>query len=168
MEIGLITFPSADGSANTARMAEGLGFDSLAFADTQNLTPEVWGQLMLAAAATDRIQLGPGVTNPVTRDPAVTASAAIALQLASAGRAVLGIGRGDSSMAKIGRRPAAPAVLDRYLEQLRAYPSRRDGRPRRDAESSRVARRSDGRAGPDRGRGHGTQGDRDRCATGRT
>ncbi len=135
MEIGLITFPSAEGSASTARMTEGLGFDSLAFADTQNLTPEVWGQLMLAAAATDRIQLGTGVTNPVSRDPAVTASAAIGLQLASGGRAVLGIGRGDSSMAKIGRRPASPAVLDRYLGQLRAYlhgnTVDRDGTPSR-------------------------------------
>ncbi len=135
MEIGLIAFPSPDGSASTARMVEGLGFDSLAFADTQNLTPEVWGQLMLAAAATDRIQLGTGVTNPVSRDAAVTASAAIGLQLASGGRAVVGIGRGDSSMAKIGRRPASPAVLDRYLEQLRAYlhgeTVDRDGTPSR-------------------------------------
>ncbi len=41
--------------------------------------------------------------------------------MASGGRALLGIGRGDSSMAKIGRRPAPPAQLDRYLERLRAY-----------------------------------------------
>ena len=121
MQIGIVTFPTPGGSANIARAVEELGFDSLGFADTQNLTPEVWGQLMLAAAATERIELGTSVTNPVSRDAAVTASAALALQLESGGRAFCGIGRGDSSMAKIGRRPASVSVFETYLEKLRAY-----------------------------------------------
>ena len=104
-----------------AQLAEGLGFHSLVFADTQCLTPEVWSQLMLAASVTERIQIGTGVTNPVTRDPAVTASAALGLQVASGGRVVVGIGRGDSSMAKIGRRPASLEVFEVYLDQLRGY-----------------------------------------------
>jgi len=61
------------------------------------------------------------VTNPVSRDPSVTASAALGLQVASGGRVVLGIGRGDSSMAKIGRRPSPPADFELYLTRLRAY-----------------------------------------------
>jgi 5,10-methylenetetrahydromethanopterin reductase len=121
MQIGLLMFPSPTGSAGAARMAEQLGFDSLVFADTQCLTPEVWSQLMLASVATEQIEIGTGVTNPVSRDPAVTASAALGLQVESGGRAVLGIGRGDSSMAKIGRRPAPPADFELYLEQLRSY-----------------------------------------------
>ena len=121
MEMGLLMFPSPTGSAAMAQMVEQLGFSSLVFADTQCLTPEVWSQLMLAAASTDRIQIGTGVTNPVSRDAAVTASAALGLQVASGGRVVLGIGRGDSSMAKIGRRPAPPADFELYLERLRAY-----------------------------------------------
>ncbi len=135
MELGLLMFPSPNGSANMARMAEGLGFRSLVFADTQCLTPEVWSQLMLAASATERIEIGTGVTNPVSRDPSVTASAALGLQLASGGRAVLGIGRGDSSMAKIGRRPAPPDDFDLYLQRLRAYLAgeevEREGHPSR-------------------------------------
>ena len=121
MDLGLLMFPSPTGSADMARMVEGLGFRSLVFADTQCLTPEVWSQLMLAAAATERIQIGTGVTNPVSRDPAVTASAALGLQVASGGRVVVGIGRGDSSMAKIGRKPAPPADFERYVQRLRAY-----------------------------------------------
>ena len=128
-------FPSPTASADMARMVEGLGFSSLVFADTQCLTPEVWSQLMLAASATERIQIGTGVTNSVSRDSAVTASAALGLQVASGGRAVLGIGRGDSSMAKIGKRPAPLADFDLYLQQLRAYLSGeeilRDGHPSR-------------------------------------
>jgi 5,10-methylenetetrahydromethanopterin reductase len=104
-----------------AQMVESLGFDSFVFADTQCLTPEVWTHLMLVATATDRMEIGTGVTNPVSRDPAVTASAALAVQHASGGRVVVGIGRGDSSMAKIGRKPAPPSVFERYIEQLRAY-----------------------------------------------
>ena len=121
MKMGLLMFPSPTGSAAMGSMVEALGFDSIVFADTQCLTPEVWSQLMLVAGATERIEIGTGVTNPVSRDPAVTASAALGLQLASGGRVVVGIGRGDSSMAKIGRRPAPPAEFELYLERLRAY-----------------------------------------------
>ncbi len=135
MEMGLLMFPSPAGSAGMAQLVEGLGLRSLVFADTQCLTPEVWGQLMLAASATERIELGTGVTNPVSRDPAVTASAALGLQVASGGRAVLGIGRGDSSMAKIGKRPASPKHFELYLERLRGYldgtPVLREGHPSR-------------------------------------
>ena len=135
MQLGLLMFPSPGGSANSARMAEQFGFDSLVFADTQCLTPEVWAQLMLAAGATERIEIGTGVTNPVSRDPAVTASSALGLQLESGGRVVLGIGRGDSSMAKIGQKPASLEVFDRYLQRTRAYLDGetvdRDGNPSR-------------------------------------
>ena len=74
-------------------------------ADSQNLNADVWVELALAAAATERLRLGPGVTNPATRHPAVTASAAATLQEESGGRAVLGLGRGDSSLGQIGRAP---------------------------------------------------------------
>ena len=135
MDVGLLMFPNPAGSAGMGELAEGLGFQSLVLADTQCLTPEVWSQLMLVASATERIEIGTGVTNPVSRDPAVTASAALGLQVASAGRAVLGIGRGDSSMAKIGKRPAPPDDFELYLERLRAYLAGeeilRDGHPSR-------------------------------------
>ena len=121
MQIGLLTFTSPGGTAAMARNAEERGFDSMVYADTQNLTPEVWSQLMLAAGATERIELGTGVTNPVSRDAAVTASAALGLQVESGGRVVLGIGRGDSSMAKIGRKPAPPGDFETYITRLRAY-----------------------------------------------
>ena len=121
MKLGLLLFPTPRGSAQLARMAEGLGFDSLVFADTQNITPEVWGQLMLAARDTERIELGTGVTNPGTRDAAVTASAALALQVESGGRAVCGIGRGDSSLGKIGRGPVPVDEFERYVVRLQGY-----------------------------------------------
>ncbi len=110
MEFGVLAVPEPRRSARTARLLEELGFDTVLFPDSQNLAPEVWGQLMLAAQATTRVHLGPGVTNSVTRDPAVTASAALALQAESGGRAVLGIGRGDSSVQRIGKREDRVAI----------------------------------------------------------
>ncbi len=121
MDVGLVFFPIPGASAQAARGAEDLGYASLLFTDTQCLAPDVWGQLMLAARDTQRIQLGTGVTNSVSRDPAVTAAALLALQIESGGRALCGIGRGDSSMAKIGRRPARVRDFETYLIQLQAY-----------------------------------------------
>lgn len=117
-----------------ARRAEAAGYAHLALGDTQNLGPETWSQLMLAATASTRLRLGPGVTNTTTRDVAVTASAALALQLETGGRAFCGIGRGDSALAKIGRRPAPPEAFERDLAHLRAYLGG-EATPRADAQS---------------------------------
>src|SRR5436190_4236742 len=121
MEFGVLAVPEPRRSARTARLLEELGFDTVLFPDSQNLAPEVWGQLMLAAQATTRIRLGPGVSNSITRDPAVTASAALALQAESDGRAVLGLGRGDSSVQRIGKREDPLPSFERYVTAVQAY-----------------------------------------------
>src|SRR5215470_13665971 len=121
MDVGLTMIPQPRRAAQNARMAEDFGFASLILPDSQNLAPEVWGQLMLAAQATSRIRLGPGVTNSVTRDPAVTASAALSLQVESGGRAVLGIGRGDSSVQRIGKTLDPLASFERTLATIQTY-----------------------------------------------
>ena len=136
MDVGLTLIPQPKRAAQNARMAEDLGFASLILPDSQNLAPEVWGQLMLAAQATSRIRLGPGVTNSVTRDPAVTASAALSLQVESGGRAVLGIGRGDSSVQRIGKTLDPVASFERHLAMLQAY--LRGDAVERDGFSSRL------------------------------
>jgi 5,10-methylenetetrahydromethanopterin reductase len=90
-------------------------------ADSQNLNADVWIELALAAAATERIGIGTGVTNPATRHPAVSASAAATLQVESAGRAVLGLGRGDSALTQIGRRPVHVAELEQALVAIQGF-----------------------------------------------
>ncbi len=110
----------------TARLAadiETMGFDYLLCPDTQNLAPDPYGQLSLSAAATQTLHLGTGVTNPITRDAAVTATAMMTLQQESAGRAICVIGRGDSSAAHIGAKNATTAQLRTYIERIKAYMS---------------------------------------------
>ena len=110
------------GHAVTAgREAEEAGFDGISFGDTQHLAADPYAGLCLVARETERLRLLVGVTNPVTRHPAVTAAAIATVQVESAGRAVLGIGRGDSSLAHIGRTPAPVGLLDRYVAQLQRY-----------------------------------------------
>ena len=121
MDVGILTFAAPRRTAESAQRIEALGFHTMLLPDSQNLAPEVWGQLMLAAKATTRLHLGPGVSNSVTRDAAVTASAALALQVESEGRAVLGIGRGDSSVQRIGKREDPVASFERYLAAVQGY-----------------------------------------------
>lgn len=65
------------------------------FVGDERLERNTYALLSLAAANTERIGLGPGVTNPYTRHPAVTAAAIATLDELSEGRARLGIGAGS-------------------------------------------------------------------------
>ena len=121
IEIGVVNEPSAGFTAPNAKRLEDMGFDYLLTPDTQNLSSDPYGQLSLAAAATKTIKLGTGVTNPITRDVAVTASALATLQIESNGRAVCGIGRGDSSAAHIGKKQATGEQLAFYANSIRTY-----------------------------------------------
>lgn len=120
-ELDLLLFPLPGLGGAMAASFEAAGWDGIYFADTQNLTGEVYVSLGLAAASTERVTLSTGVTNPVTRHPAVAASAIATVQAASGGRAVLGIGRGDSSLGYLGRKPAAVATFEEYVRRLRGY-----------------------------------------------
>ena len=103
-----------------ARHAEE-AWDGIAFGDSQNLAGDTYVELALAAQATSRVQLGTAVTNPVTRHAAVTAGAIASIHGESGGRAVLGLGRGDSALAHLGLSPAPVPVFARYLDRVQGY-----------------------------------------------
>jgi 5,10-methylenetetrahydromethanopterin reductase len=108
-------------SADQARRAEERGWDGLSFVDSQNLSGDVYVAMTTAALATERLVVSTGVTNPVTRHPAVTAGAVASVQAVSHGRATLAIGRGDSALAHLGRAPARVGDFERYLIAVQAY-----------------------------------------------
>src|SRR5215510_10013479 len=93
------------------REAEDQGFDWLGVADSQSVFRELYVALTLAALNTSRIRLGSLVTNPLTRHLVVTASAISSVDELSGGRAMLGIGSGDSALYTIGAPPATVAGL---------------------------------------------------------
>jgi 5,10-methylenetetrahydromethanopterin reductase len=120
-EIWTLGVAAPRGAAQAAARAEAAGFAGWLVVDSQNLSGDPYVALALAAGATTRLGLGTGVTNPFTRHAAATASSIASVQEVSDGRAVLGIGRGDSALAHLGLAPAPPAVFDRYLRHLQAY-----------------------------------------------
>ncbi|MDR7520811.1 MAG: LLM class flavin-dependent oxidoreductase, partial [Armatimonadota bacterium] len=70
---------------------------------------------------TRRLRLGPGVTNPYSRHPALTAVAVATLDEISEGRAVLGLGAGGTNHAMLGiRRAHTAAAMREAIHVIRA------------------------------------------------
>ncbi len=121
LEIWTISVPLPKHSGDLAARAEAAGWDGIAFTDSQNLTGDVFAGLALAAKATTKLGLATGVTNPVTRHPAAAASGIATIHALSGGRAVLGVGRGDSALFQIGLEPAPLAQFEEFLVKLASY-----------------------------------------------
>jgi probable F420-dependent oxidoreductase len=100
-------------------LAEQNGFSHVWIWDSHVLWQDVYPIFTLMAAGTTDIHIGPCVTNPVTRDPTVTASAMATLNEISGGRMEMGIGRGDSAQRVLGRTPVSVAVLERACGTIR-------------------------------------------------
>ena len=116
MEFGTSTFVTDEGIAPgaLAREIEERGFDSLFVAEHTHIplsrkspwprggelprkyyrTLDPFVTLTAAAAATERLLLGTGVTLVVERDPIITAKEVASLDLVSGGRAIFGVGVG--------------------------------------------------------------------------
>jgi len=91
-----------------AALAEAVGYDDLWMAD-ERFFRDVYVALTVAAAQTHRIRLGPCVTDPYSRHPALTAMAIASLAEACGGRVALGIGAGISGFAELGITRVKPA-----------------------------------------------------------
>ena len=105
----------------TARRIEDLGFDGMGFADTQIIYYDPYVAMGVAARATSRLRLRTMVSTPVTRHPSVMAAAIATVQQESAGRAVLGLGRGDSAATLIGEPAFTGDLFERYIVQVQGY-----------------------------------------------
>jgi 5,10-methylenetetrahydromethanopterin reductase len=121
MELWTTGVASPRGSARAAKQLEDAGWAGFQVVDSQNLSGDPYVALAMAATATSRLGLATGVTNTVTRHASVTACSIASVQRISNGRAYLGIGRGDSALAHLGRAPARLHSFERYLRHLRAY-----------------------------------------------
>ena len=107
-----------------AREAEAMGFSTLWIWDTTIYTKDAYVALAIAAQATRKIKLGPGVSNPLTRHISVIANGIATLDDLSGGRAVLGVGRGAPGSANaLGYATESMAQFERKLRDLRALVS---------------------------------------------
>ena len=111
--------PDTDSFARWCKCAEELGFDAVFIPDTQSLYREVYVSCAICAMETSEIIFGPCVTNPVTRHPAVAASAIGTISELSGGRAFWGIATGDSAVLNLGLKPAKLAEMREYILAVR-------------------------------------------------
>jgi alkanesulfonate monooxygenase SsuD/methylene tetrahydromethanopterin reductase-like flavin-dependent oxidoreductase (luciferase family) len=107
----------------SVRAAEEAGYERAWLVDGQMLWHDLYVYMTHALAATERIAVGSGVTNPLTRHPSVTASAHATLADLHPGRVLLGIGRGDNAVRTLGLKPVPTAELARTVPRLRAWMS---------------------------------------------
>lgn len=108
------------GLAAAAAAAEEAGCELVCVGDSPLAFREAFTSLTVVAGATRRARVGTAVTNGVTRDVSVLASAIATVDELSAGRAVLGLGTGDSAVRAIGRRPATLEELAGHVAAVRA------------------------------------------------
>jgi probable F420-dependent oxidoreductase len=103
------------------KLAEQQGFEYGWTYDSHVLWQESMPVMALLADQTSKIKLGHMVTNPATRDPTVLASAYATLQDISNGRMIMGIGRGDSAVRYVGRKPMKVADFEQALAMIKPF-----------------------------------------------
>jgi 5,10-methylenetetrahydromethanopterin reductase len=91
-----------------AVQAEHLGYDSIWITDHFN-NRNVYVSLAVIANYTEKIRLGPGVTNPYLIHPVMTAQSVASLNEIASGRVICGIGAGDrTTLDMVGTEMEAP------------------------------------------------------------
>ncbi|GAA0671519.1 TIGR03842 family LLM class F420-dependent oxidoreductase [Streptomyces samsunensis] len=137
MDFGLVlqTDPPASAVVELMRRAERNGFGYGWTFDSAVLWQEPFVIYSQILARTERLIVGPMVTNPSTRTWEVTASTFATLNEMYGNRTVCGIGRGDSALRVAGRRPNTLARLGDAIDAIRDLAEGReavvDGSPMR-------------------------------------
>lgn len=113
-EFGLNRFDyrSPEAFARHAQRAEELGFGYAFIPSSPLRRMDVYVLLAAVANATERIKMGPLLENPVSRDPAIVASAIATIDYLAPGRTIMVYGIGDTAVRLVGRRPARMADLE--------------------------------------------------------
>ncbi|HVL62443.1 MAG TPA: TIGR03842 family LLM class F420-dependent oxidoreductase [Microbacterium sp.] len=121
MEFGAVlqTNPPASRTIQLAKLAEVHGFSHVWTFDSHLLWQEPYVIYSQILAQTQRIKVGPFVTNPATRDWTVTASVFATLNEMFGNRTVCGIGRGDSAVRVTNGRPTTMAELRESIHVIR-------------------------------------------------
>jgi 5,10-methylenetetrahydromethanopterin reductase len=119
-DLGIVPREPARDVVELCVEAEQLGFGGLWVADSQSIFRDAFVLLGVAAARTSHVLLTTGVTNPVTRHPAVLAGAFATLAELAPGRVVLTLGRGESAVRTLGLRPATTDRMEKTVPALRA------------------------------------------------
>ena len=111
--------PPARDLVTLAQRAERAGFSHVWTFDSHIQWQEPYVIYSQILAETDRIKVGPFVTNPATRDWTVTASVFATLNEMYGNRTVCGIGRGDSAVRVTNGKPTTIKELRESIHVIR-------------------------------------------------
>ena len=103
-----------------ARLAEETGADFIGFGDTQVIFRDCYSVLTSCALSTEKVHLGPTVTNPLTRHPIILANTLATIDEASGGRAYMAIGAGASAVANASMQRAKPKEIAEAIRIFRS------------------------------------------------
>jgi probable F420-dependent oxidoreductase len=121
MDVGVVfqCDPPARELVALARRAEAAAFSHVWTFDSHLLWEEPFVIYSQILAETERVMVGPMVTNPGTRDWTVTASLFATLNEMYGNRTICGIGRGDSALRTLGYPPTTIAELRECITVIR-------------------------------------------------
>ncbi len=102
------------------QLSEELGYAGIWVADSHSVMRDAYSILSVLAIQTSSLQLATGVTQTVTRHPAVLANSWATLQELSEGRAICGIGVGESAVHNLGMKPERLAAFEQKVTVMRA------------------------------------------------
>ena len=121
MDIGVVlqNDPPALGVVELAKQAEAAGFSHVWTFDSHVLWQEPFVIYSKILSETQRVIVGPMVTNPGTRDWTVIASQFATLNEMYGNRTVCGIGRGDSALRVLGLQPNTLGQLRESIGVIR-------------------------------------------------
>jgi 5,10-methylenetetrahydromethanopterin reductase len=122
--------PDTRSFSELSQAAEKTGLDMLFIPDSQSLYREVYVSSAICAMHTEQIRFGPCVTNPLTRHPAVAASAMGTLSELSNNQAIFGIATGDSAVLNLGLKPSKVDEVRDYLTVFRDLVEKGEGQYR--------------------------------------
>jgi len=115
----LQTNPPASRTIALAKLAEQHGFSHVWTFDSHLLWQEPYVIYSQILAQTQRVIVGPMVTNPATRDWTVTASTYATLNEMFGNRTIMGIGRGDSAVRVTNGAPTTLKTLRESIHVIR-------------------------------------------------
>lgn len=122
MKYGIVTvFPPVQSALANLRLAEDAGFDYIWVTDSHVIWNECFSTLgwLAGMSRSDAMRFGTMVTNPVSRDPITVASAFATLNQITGGRVECGLGRGDSVVRVLNRRPGTVAATEAAARLIR-------------------------------------------------
>ncbi|MBF0672456.1 MULTISPECIES: TIGR03842 family LLM class F420-dependent oxidoreductase [unclassified Salinibacterium] len=128
MDFGAVlqTNPPSARTVQLAKLAEAHGFSHVWTFDSHLLWQEPYVIYSRILAETDKVIVGPMVTNPATRDWTVTASTYATLNEMYGNRTICGIGRGDSAVRVTN---GAPTTLKTLRESIHVIRELANSRP---------------------------------------